>query len=294
MKRFFLFNLAFIFIISAGCKQSSEKHTSGKIITDDLGMEIPLDTLPQKIISLAPNITEALFAVGAGDKVVGVTDFCDYPPEAKSRKSVGSYLSPDFEAMISLQPDLVLMYVTNTSSIVYKSLSQRGVKIFACNPVDLQGIRKMIRYLGEITGKKSGADSVINAITLAETDETLGKIKDSAFIVISVNPLMTAGGKTYISEVCRVAGFRNIFEDQTIEYPNISIEELHSRNPSVYIIPGDTLDEKKFAESVRQLEKSLHSGISHAKIIKIDDDILFRPGPRITEALNILRRQSGK
>jgi len=240
-----------------GCKSEKIVSDSTVSIKDDIGVDLKFDTRPNRIISLAPNVTEALYSIGADSLLVGVTDFCDYPPSAKLKKSVGNYLSPDFETIISLKSDLVIMYITNSSGPAYKTLTDNHIKVFASNPQDISGIKKMI------------AD--------------FGYLRDSAFIVISVNPLMTAGGKTFVSQVVEKAGFINIFDKLLIEYPVISAEELLKKYPAVMIFPTDTTDLGKVNESVNELRKSSGS--------VVDDDIMFRPGPRIIEALRVLKNK---
>jgi iron complex transport system substrate-binding protein len=276
-------------VLLAGCKTEKTPRASVISIKDDIGVELKIDTHPKRIISLAPNVTEALYSIGADSLIAGVTDFCDFPPKAKLKKSIGNYLSPDFETILSLKPDLAIMYVTNSSGPAYKTLSDNGIKIFATNPQDINGIKKMISDFGYITGRKLSADSVNNLIDL-ELSMKAGNIKsDSTFIIISVNPLMTASGKTFVSQLIEVAGFSNIFGGLAIEYPVISAEDLLRKNPAVMIFPTDTTDLRKSDESISELRKSAGSAVDKARLIFVDDDIMFRPGPRIIEALRVLR-----
>jgi iron complex transport system substrate-binding protein len=272
-----------------GCSKTAHNPQSGIAIKDDIGSEIRLDAPPGRIISLAPNITEALYAIGADSLLVGVTDFCDYPPQAKTKRSVGNYLSPDFESILSIKPDLVIMYVTNSSVPAYKTLSDNGIKIYASNPIDIGGIKKMIKDFGLMTGKQRNADSV-NAVIDSEISswQSVGRM-ESAFIVISVNPLMTANGTTFISQILAQSGYQNIFSELQVEYPLVSAEELVGKQPSALIFPADTSDTKIREEHVSELRKAAGPWVDKAKIIFIDDDIMFRPGPRIADALRILR-----
>ncbi len=290
MKRAHAILLLSILILT-GCKKEDKVTHSEISVKDDIGIELNLKSLPEKIISLAPNITEALYAIDADSMIAGVTDLCDYPSQAKTKKSVGNYLSPDYESIISIKPDLVIMYVTNSSGPAYKTLTDNGIKIYASNPKDIAGIKKMITDFGIVTGKQNNADSVISLIDkeISFVDEQ--KKVESSFIVISVNPLMTANGTTYISQILEKSGYQNIFSELLIEYPVVSAEELLSKDPSILIFPTDTTDLKKAVESVNEIRKAIGPAIEKAKIIFIDDDIMFRPGPRIVDAIRILRRR---
>ena len=275
----------------AGCRSEKIVSNSTLSIKDDIGVDLKFDIRPKRIISLAPNVTEALYSIGADSLLVGVTDFCDYPTDAKLKKSVGNYLSPDFETIISLKPDLVIMYITNSSGIAYKTLTDNHLKVFASNPQDIAGIKKMITDFGYLTNRKIFADSII-ALIDAEIllDDNISN-RDSAFIVISVNPLMTAGGKTFVSQLVEKAGFINIFDKLLIEYPVISAEELLKHRPSVMIFPTDTTDLKKANESISELRRSAGTAVDIARLIFVDDDIMFRPGPRIIDAIRVLRKK---
>ncbi len=273
----------------AGCARIEQPSLTQLTITDDLGNDLKLTRPPERIVSLAPNITEALFSIGADSLIVGVTDLCDFPPQAKSKRSVGSYISPDFEAIIALKPDLVIMYITNAQGIAYRTITGNGLKVFVSNPVDLNGIKKMLSDFGKISSKKLQADSVIRQITEKEEEMRTFAQADSAFIVISVDPLMTAGGKTYISEILRLSGFVNIFGSETTEYPVINPEQIINLQPGFIIFPADTADISKITGSVDALHRTTSGTLRNSVIIKIDDDIMFRPGPRVIDAVNALR-----
>ena len=275
----------------AGCRSEKIVSDSTVSIKDDIGVDLKFDNRPNRIISLAPNVTEALYSIGADSLLVGVTDFCDYPANAKLKKSVGNYLSPDFETIISLKPDLVIMYITNSSGPAYKTLTDNHIKVFASNPQDISGIKKMIADFGYLTNRKIFADSVTALIDAEILLDDNFSNRDSAFIVISVNPLMTAGGKTFVSQLVEKSGFINIFEKLLIEYPVISAEELLKKYPAVMIFPTDTTDLTKANESINELRKSAGSAVDSARLIFVDDDIMFRPGPRIIDAIRVLKKK---
>ena len=288
MKRLYPVFLLSLILLS-GCKKEEKVTSSTIAVKDDIGVELTFDKAPRRIISLAPNVTEALYSIRADSLIVGVTDLCDYPQQVKTKKTVGNYLSPDFETILSLKPELVIMYITNSSVPAYKTLSDNGIKIYASNPKDISGIKKMISDFGIITGKKRNADSVNTVIDMTLADAHDKEKIENTFIVISVNPLMTTNKITYISQLAEITGYHNIFGDLTIEYPLVSQEDLLSKKPSVIIYPVDTTDQKRTDESRNELRSLMGSEFESTRLILIDDDIMFRPGPRIMDALRILR-----
>lgn len=264
-------------------------------IIDDAGIEISFDSFPKRIISLAPNITESIFAIGADTMLTGVTDLCDYPPEAKMKKKTGSYFNPDYEVMTSLNPDLILMNVENISNPTYQALKNMGMKIFVSNARNIKGIEKMIMDFGKITGKETTAGSLIksmrNEMELLRKKD--GAFRDTVLILISVNPLMTTNGRTFINDILDLNHITNIYRDESLDYPNISYEDVISKNPDIIIFPTDTSDvhkNRKFTDEIkRQLENT--NAVKNDRIILIDENIMFRPGPRVVKAASLLRNK---
>ncbi len=301
-SKYEFFSYFFLLFLFYSCSDKSESG-GGKIskfqIKDDVGVEVSFDSIPKRIISLAPNITEALFAIGADSLIVGVTDFCDYPPVVKSKTKTGSYLSPDYEVMASLRPDLIIINVESSSQPTYQALKNLQTKIFVSNARSIDGIVKMLKELGRITGKESKAKDVSemifikrqNYLTLNDNVE-----KEKTFIVISVNPLMTANGNTFIHEIANLAGFENIYKEQNLDYPLISYEDLTNKNPDFIILPTDTNKEMNYARYIDELSTKLSTvnAIKEKKFIFIDDNIMFRPGPRVLEAVRLLRDKLNK
>lgn len=297
MKNFNLRISIWLFVVGAflfSCSKNPSEGVSYSFI-DDKGVEITFDSLPKRIISLAPNITEALFAIGADSLVVGVTDFCDYPSETKSKTKTGSYLSPDYEAIAFLKPDLIIMNVESTSQPTYQSLKNLGMKIYVSNAKNISDIISMIRNLGELTGKSNSADIVLSHIDSERESFPEKKYSDMppSLILISASPLITANGKTFIGEVLSQAGIKNIYSEQTLEYPSISYEDVISRNPELIIFPTDTSDIKQSEKYISEIKRQLNStaAVKNNKIIMIDDDIMFRPGPRVMEGVKLLRNK---
>lgn len=281
------------------CSDKNGKADSKKIIRDDLGVKIGFDTIPRKIISLAPNITEALFAIGADSLIAGVTDLCDYPSEAKTKTKTGNYLNPDYERISSLSPDLILMYVSGVSQPSYQALKNLNMKLFVCNPVNTNDIIRMITNLGRITGRELKAQELSQNL-VNEREKIFLSVRDkkleSCLIVVSVNPLMTASGKTFIHEITELSGLDNIYKDESLDYPMISYEDVTAKNPSFIILPCDTTDENKYNRFINELSEKLSTtnAIKDKKIILVDDNVIFRPGPRFLEGVKLITEKLKK
>jgi len=249
---------------------------------DDLGRQVTIERIPQRIVSLAPSNTEILFALGLGDKVVGVTDWCDYPPEALEKEKVGSYDTPDIEKIVALNPDLVLVAYGTTMDVI-NSLVGLGLTVFGIKSTDLDDVLNDIRTVGEITGKKAEANALtsemesrIEAVT-SETSEL--EERPRVFYIVWHDPLWTAGSETFIHELIEKAGGVNICQNLT-GYTTISIEEVVARNPEV-IITSEWSFEWAQNETLLQGTNASQSG----RIYQGDDDLVQRSGPRLVEGL---------
>jgi len=263
-------------------------------VEDKFGNKEVLDKEPMRIISLAPSNTEILFALGLGDRVVGVTSFCDYPEEAKSKEIVGDYSGHNLERIIELEPDLVLVYGPGDEeeNII---LRDAGIKVLCFMSETMDEIMRDIEIIGKATGKKAEAEEIINSIK-EKRDYILEKVKDAeevtVFYEIWHDPLMGAGKGSFMDELITLAGGKNIAYDTDGAYPQYDLEQLIERDPQVYLASKDSDD--KTIESIK-----LRPGYDAISAIKNDRIYLFkgneanlvsRPGPRIGEALEVVAK----
>ncbi len=292
----FLFRLILCLVLVfelSSCSDKSGIPGSKYQIKDDIGIKVGFDSVPRKIISLAPNITEALFAIGADSLIAGVTDLCDFPGEAKYKSKMGNYLNPDYEKISSVSPNLILMYVSGASQPAYQALKNLNLKLFVCNPVNTNDIIKMITNLGRITGRELKAQELSQNL-VNEREKYFMSVrsikKESCLIVVSVNPLMTASGKTFIHEITELSGLDNLYKDENLDYPMISYEDVTAKNPSFIILPCDTTDEIKYNNFINELSEKLNTtkAVKDKKIILVDDNVIFRPGPRFLEGVKLI------
>ncbi len=273
---------------NSNVKQSGSKNT----ITDDLGNSFIFEKAPQRIISLAPNLTEMFYSLSIEKHLVGNTMYCNYPAEARKIEKVGDMLTFNFEKIVSLKPDLIFITVEGNTKSTYDKFRELGLKVFVSNPRNYEGIRKTYSDLGKIFGI---TEMTIPA--LAKWDSTLQSIKNShslqtktAMFLVELRPIMIAGKNTFINEYIQFCGLKNIAADSKLNYPIFNREEILKRDPDYIIYPtggGDTIDMLKDAyPEWRQLK-----AIRNNNVIFIDRDLYLRPGPRFIEALTDLSNQ---
>jgi len=271
--------LSLILVLTA-CGPGSQTPT--QYVFDDLGRLVAINGTPQRIISLAPSNTEILFALGLGDKVVGVTNLCNYPPEALDKEKVGEYPIPDIEKIVALNSDLILV-AHGTPMDVINSMAGLGLTVFGIKTTDLDDLLTDIRRIAEITDKEVEAqaltcemESRIQAVT-NQTDEL--EQRPRVFYVVWHDPLWTAGSGTFIHELIEKGGGVNIFQNVS-GYPTISVEEVIARDPEIIITSEDSYD---WAMNATELASTNAS--QTGRIYTLDDDLVQRPGPRLVEGL---------
>jgi iron complex transport system substrate-binding protein len=261
-------------------------HTASiDYVFDDLGRLVAINGTPQRIISLAPSNTEILFALGLGDKVVGVTTWSDYPPEAADKEQVGEYATPDIEKIVALNPDLILV-AYGTPMDVINSMVGLGLTVFGIKTTDLDDLLNDIRRVGEITDKEMEAQALtsemaskIQAVT-NQTEEL--EQRPRVFYIVwgsEGSALWTAGSGTFINELIEKAGGVNICQNIT-GYATISIEEVIARDPEIIIT-----SELSYDWALNATELASTNASQTDRIFTCNDDLVQRPGPRLVEGL---------
>jgi len=262
-----------------------------EVIADDLGKPVIIDKIPQRIISLSPSTTEILFALGLGDKVVGVTEFCNYPVEAGRIEKVGGYSTTDIEKIITLQPDLILAGSIHVQEVI-PALEEKGFTVFTLAPKNLDGILQDIRVVGEITGKGKEASEFVTQMQsriVAVTDKTGKSEKLKVFYVNWHDPLWSVGSGTIINELIEKAGGVNIFRDIT-GHRVVDLETVIVRDPGVIIActGHGAAEDEPFEWAKEEPTLAVTKARRNNRIYQIDADLVSRDGPRIVEALEQL------
>jgi iron complex transport system substrate-binding protein len=257
---------------------------------------------PQRIVSTAPAITELLFALGLGDKVVGVTRFCRYPPEARTRTIIGDYINPNIEVIASLKPDLVVVQ-QNPVRLTQRlnALHLRTLEVDEQNSGLESGVYQSIRSVGDATGTAARAAQLIAQIR-AGLDAVHSKAAPfkprRVMFVVGRSPgqldgLTVVGRASYLNEVIAIAGGENIFRDAVAPYPQISLESILARDPEVIIDIGDmsedNVTEQHKRETVELWQRNgTLAAVKQHRVYAVAPDMFLVPGPRVVEAARAL------
>ncbi|HCV42510.1 MAG TPA: hypothetical protein DGH68_03430 [Bacteroidetes bacterium] len=255
------------------------------LVTDDLGRIVKLVSTPHRIISLAPSITETLFAVEAGNQVVGVTDFCNYPPGALQKNRVGGMTNPSIETIVGMKPDLIIVSMEGNVRDDFNRLLEIGAPVFVTNPRTLSGIHKSIRDLGLLTGNAESASRLVETMLQREDSiKSLPTVTKRMLLIVSLQPLIVVGNKTFLAELLELAGGVNIAGSSLSTYPTLSREAVVAANPEVIIVMKDALSDTDELLNLFPEWKTLKAFQTH-HVFNIDSDIVSRPGPRAIEGL---------
>ena len=278
---------------------AEENMTSALTVTDDLGQGVSVATPPQRIVSLSPSNTEILFALGLGDRVVGATKYCNYPPsvlelkESKKIEVVGGYVDPDIEVILSLHPDLVLASRSRSSDAV-SLLEKEGIPTFVLDPNNLSSIIRSIEKVGKISGKVADASELCNKMESrikAVSDKTSSLPKTRVLYIVWHDPVKTAGAGTFEDELIEKAGGVNIFHDLS-GYVQVDPEAIAVRNPEVIIACSGMGSGADMPLSWAKTERGLNQtdARKNGRIYQAEGDLITRTGPRIVDGLEMLAK----
>lgn len=280
--------LVLLFLTGCGSQPAKPEPAPTREVTDDRGRAVRIPVKVTRAISLAPNLTENIFAVGAGDKLVGVTTFCDYPAEAKEIRKIGDTLNPNMESIIALKPEIVFVSTASQMEAFTKMLEENGIAVFVTDPNSLDGILRNLKQLAEIFGTTVKADQIVSDIQtrLSAIREKLADTpKVPVFIQISREPLFTAGKESFVSEIIEHAGATSVTKGLATAYPRLSKETALALNPEAIVITagaGNDEPNDVFKES---------TAVKNGKVLRVKADLLTRPGPRVIEGLEQMARE---
>ena len=263
-----------------------------RTFVDDLGRKIFLAKAPTRVVSLAPSITEILYAIGLNEEIVGVTEFCDYPPAAKQKPKVG-YAQPNIEAIVTLQPDLVLAPRAFLRADLLAKLEQLKVPTFVVDPESFEEIPSRIQTVGRILNRPSSADGVAMAMRqriagIRRKMETVARVR--VLYVLNSQPLITVGPGSYLDQVINVAGGSSIASQTNVPYPHLNMETVIKEDPEIIIFPIGNAEGIPLNEQQQWLRWTSLSAVKQGRLHQISADVLNRPGPRIVEGLEALAR----
>ncbi|HXG66430.1 MAG TPA: cobalamin-binding protein [Blastocatellia bacterium] len=254
-----------------------------RTVTDELGRAVRVVPNPQRIISLAPSVTETLYALGLEERIVGVTAYCDYPPKARSKESVGDTQRPGLEKIIALKPDLVIASTASQLEEFVRKLDEAGVPIYVSNPHNLEGVLASIIHIGELAGVPDRAREVAGQLRERidnVNSRVAGLEPPRVFFILGSEPLFTAGGASFINDLIVHAGGRSISADEKLEYPQYSMETALARQPEVIFLQAG---EASLPDRLKETPAA-----RAGRVYRLDDALLLRPGPRIVDGLEEL------
>ncbi len=264
-------------------------------VTDEVGRRISVSLPVRRIVSLAPNLTETIYALGAEDRLVGVTDYCDYPPEARQKARVGGAVNPSIEQIVALKPDLVLAQaVSMNRRETVDALERLGIPVYSANSNSVEGILASTRHIAELIGASERSAELLKNLR-ARLDEMKrrldGRPARRVLFVVWIDPLVTVGRQTFIADALRLAGAESVAETDQ-DWPRFSLEEVVRLQPE-FLIFADS-----HSETVRTTVEDLSTrpgwrGLDalRNRRIAIISDAINRPAPRLIEALEELARQ---
>ena len=275
--------ILFIFILSG----MGDRALSATF-TDEVGRTVEVSGPPQRIVSVAPNVTEILFALGLEDRLVGVSNYCQYPPQAKKIEKIGGYINPSLEKIVALRPDLVVGIAEGDLRTFVDKLAGLKVPVYITNPRDALEVLTSIRKIGEVTFAPEPARRIVRSM-----EEKIGSIRDKAqgrrrprvLHILDFNPLISAGKGTFVDDLIRLGGGRNVAEAATGKYPRFSMEEVLVQDPEVILLAsmksGDPLvKQRRWWERWKTI-----SAVKQGRVYVLDSDLIHRPSPRMAEGL---------
>lgn len=265
-------------------------NVSSRSFVDDAGRKIYLAKTPTRIVSLAPSVTEMLFAIGAGDQLVGVTQFCNYPPEALKKPKVG-YANPNLESLVELQPDLVVGPNEFLKPDVVLKLDQLKIPLFVLTEKNIEDIFAHIQTLGRMLDRSTTANAV--AMDLRRQIEQIKQRTEKfppvrVLYVLNSQPLITVGPGSFIDQLIVLAGGVNVAAKSGTSYPRLSMETVLEDDPEVLVFPVGESEGISDSEQQVWRQWSTMTAVKQGRLHQIPSDLLNRPGPRIARGLELL------
>lgn len=281
--------------LSGAC--TGNKHQINKIapdsrtLTDEAGRTVTVPANIERFISLAPNLTEIVYAIGAGDRLVGNTTYCDYPPEAKTVPKVGDTLQPSIERILGLRPQLVLVSTASQLEAFTKQLNEQKIAVYITNPRSLEEVFGSITTVGDLLGAGDRAAGLVADLRkrTSAVEEAIKHVKPlKVFYQVSGEPLYTIGRDAYLTDLVRRAGGVSATADVPGAFPRFSNEAASAAQPEAIILPtGGSMGTAN--STVAAALKNSPAAVSN-RVYKINDDHLSRPGPRLVDGLEEMAR----
>jgi iron complex transport system substrate-binding protein len=283
-----------LFCVISGVMAGNTAYGSDTVtVTDLLGRSVTLPQHPMRIISLAPNITEIIFALGEGSRLAGVTTYSNYPPEAEHLPKVGSYVRLDLERIVSLSPDLCLAIKDGNPKEAVIRLESLGIPVYAVDPRNLESVMETLIEIGRLLGADGKANQVVSDMRdrIRRVEDRVRQVSERprVFFQIGVSPIVSVGSNTFIDRLIEQAGGRNVAKGP-VPYPRFSKEQVLGLSPEIIIITTmartAVFDQLK-AEWQQWTDMP---AVRSNRIFVQESDLFDRPSPRLVDALEVLAR----
>jgi len=282
-----LFLAAVLVVASCGGAKNGNSLNSRaavpmRVVTDDLGRTVTIPVKVTRVVSTAPSVTEMIFAVGGGDRLVGVTTFCNYPEEAKEIAKIGDTMNPNMESIVALKPDIVFVSTASQIEAFSKTLERNGIAVYVSSPATLTEVLSGLESLGDLFGTEETIGKLlpdlrrrVDAVSLKVQDEK----KPGVFVQISREPLFTIGADSFLTHVIFKAAGDSVTAGVPTAFPKINPEAAMAYSPEVIIL-SDSEDNQEPNDAFKN-----SPAVKNGRVYKINADIISRPGPRLVDAL---------
>ena len=267
-------------------------NIASRTFVDNAGRKLFIAKAPNRVVSLAPSITEMLFALGLDEQIVGVTEFCDYPPAALTKPKIG-YARPNLESLIALRPDFIVAPEEFLRADLLAKLEQLKISVFLLEAKSVEDIFAHLQSLGKIFNRTAMSDELTRKMRerVAEVTARIGSSeKKRVLYVLNSHPLITVGPGSYIHQMIGLAGGINIAAASSSPYPRLSIETVLKEDPEILIFPVGSVESVPKAEQDEWNRWSGLSAVRHRQLRDVSSDALNRPGPRVVDGLEHLAR----
>jgi iron complex transport system substrate-binding protein len=281
-------------VLNTSCsRRANQAPQPGELheVTDEAGRRVVLPRKIDRVVSLAPNLTEIVFAVGAGNRLVGRTRYCDYPAEAKAVAEIGDTMTPSIERIIALKPQVVLVSTASQLEVFTRQLADQNIAVYVTNPRNLDELFKSIKTLGNLLGHGDEASSLVLKLQAraADVESRTSTVKPlRVFYQVSDSPLYTIGRDAYLTDLLRRAGGVSVTADVPSAFPRFSDEAALAARPEAIILPTGGSMGSANSNPAPALKNS--PAVLSNRVYKINEDLLQRPGPRLVDGLEEMAR----
>jgi iron complex transport system substrate-binding protein len=261
-------------------------------IQDPTGRTLTLPAPPRRIVSLVPSVTETLFAIGAQDVLVGVTDFCNYPPAARHKPSVGGMLAPSLETILTLRPDLVVATTAGNREETVAELARLGLPVYVVSPTSVAELLELIARLGALAGREAEAARLVASLRAridAVARRVAGRPRPRVLYVLWPDPLIVPGRGALVSELLALAGADSVTATGGPGYPRYSLEAAVAGSPDVIILATHSTGAGPMARDKWERFSALPA-VKSGRVHTASGDLLHRYGPRVVDGLEHLAR----